>query len=361
MREESVEILQVLTETPGVSGYEGPVRRVLSDYLAPLADLTTDRLGSLIAVRHGSDSEPKLMIAAHMDEVGFMVTRISEEGFIRFQPLGGWWEQVLLAQRVEILTAGGRVVGVIGAKSPHILTPEERSQPVKIKNMYIDIGSTSQAETANAGVKQGDPVVPYSPFMVCPNSRTVLAKALDDRIGCALIVELFRHLRECPHPNTIYGVLTVQEEVGLRGATTSVDVVKPDLALVLDVTVATDTPGIGDSDVATRTYLGRGPVIGFYDASMIPHTPFRDLVVKTAREHNIPYQVEVMAGGGTDAGKIHLFHEGVPTVVIGVPVRYIHDHSGMAHLDDYRNALELVHLLATGINRDTLRMLQAGL
>ncbi|HHW40016.1 MAG TPA: M42 family metallopeptidase [Syntrophomonadaceae bacterium] len=362
MKENSLEILKTLTETPGVSGFEGPIRKVLREYLAPLAsEVTADHLGSLIAVKKGTADEPKLMIAAHMDEVGFMITRITEEGFLKFQPLGGWWEQVLLAQRVEILTSAGRVVGVIGAKSPHILTPEERKQPVPLRSMYIDVGSTSKAETEQAGIRQGDPVIPYSSFMLCPNSKTVMAKALDDRAGCALIVELFRELQDGEHPNTVYGVMTVQEEVGLRGATTSVDVVRPDLAIVVDVTVATDTPGIGDNDVATRTYLGRGPVIGFYDASMIPHAPFRDFVVGTARENNIPYQVEVMAGGGTDAGKIHLFRQGVPSVVIGIPVRYIHDHAGMAHLDDYRNALELIFNLVRRISAETIEKMLENL
>lgn len=362
MKETSLGILKTLTETPGVPGFEEPIRKVLREYLTPLAsEVTTDHLGSLIAVKRGAADEPRLMVAAHMDEVGFLITRITEDGFLKFQPLGGWWEQVLLAQRVEILTSTGRVVGVIGAKSPHILTAEERRQPVPLKSMYIDVGSTSKAETEQAGIRQGDPAIPYSSFMLCPNSRTVMAKALDDRVGCALIVELFRELQGAEHPNTVYGVMTVQEEVGLRGAATSVDVVRPDLALVVDVTVATDTPGIGDNDVATRTYLGKGPVIGFYDASMIPHTPFRNFVVSVARENNIPYQVEVMAGGGTDAGKIHLFRQGVPSVVIGIPVRYIHDHVGMAHLDDYRNALELVFTLVRRIDARALRELQAAL
>lgn len=362
MREKTLELLKTLTETPGVSGFEAPIRKVLKEYLAPLSrELHTDHLGSLVAIKRGSSEEPKLMIAAHMDEVGFLVTRITDGGFIKFQPLGGWWEQVLLAQRVEILTEKGRVIGVIGAKSPHILTAEERAKPVKIGTMYIDIGSTGREETEQAGVRQGNPAVPSSSFLLCENGKTFMARALDDRVGCALVVELFQELQEVHHPNAVYGVMTVQEEVGLRGATTSVDVVRPDLALVIDVSVATDTPGIGENDTATRTHLGKGPVIGFYDASMIPHTPLRDLVVRTAEENNIPYQVEVMTGGGTDAGKIHIFRQGVPSVVIGIPVRYIHDHTGIAHLDDYRNALRLITVLARSIDTNTLRHLSENL
>lgn len=362
MKEKTIDMLKTLTETPGVSGFEAPIRKVLKEYLSPLAtELTTDHLGSLVAIKKGAGDEPKVMIAAHMDEVGFLITRVTDDGFIKFQPLGGWWEQVLLAQRVEILTGKGRVIGVIGAKSPHVLTFEERAKPVKISTMYIDIGSISKEETEQAGVKQGDSAVPYSTFRLCENGKSIMARALDDRVGCALVVELFQELKEIQHHGTIYGVMTVQEEVGLRGATTSVDVVRPDLALVVDVSVATDTPGAGENDVAPRTHLGKGPVIGFYDASMIPHTPFRNLVVGIAEENNIPYQIDVMAGGGTDAGKIHLFRQGVPSVVIGIPVRYIHDHTGVAHLDDYQNALRLLVALARVIDRETLARLEDNL
>jgi putative aminopeptidase FrvX len=359
MKKKTIELLKTITETPGVSGFEAPIRKVLKDYLSPLAtEVTADHLGSLVAIKKGTDEDVKVMAAAHMDEVGFLVTSISQEGFIRFQPLGGWWEQVLLAQRVEILTQKGRLIGVIGAKSPHILSAEERAKPVKINAMYIDIGSTSKEETEEAGVRQGDPVVPFSTFHLQENGKSIMARALDNRVGCALVVELFQELQQLQHPNAFYGVMTVQEEVGLRGATTSVDVVRPDLAIVTDVTVATDTPGISDNDVSTRTYLGKGPVIGFYDASMIPHTPFRDFVVKVAKYNNIPYQVDIMSGGGTDAGKIHLFRQGVPSIVIGIPVRYIHDHTGIAHLNDYQNALRLLVALARRIDRGVLKELE---
>lgn len=356
---ESIEILKKLTETPGVSGFEAPIRRVLADYLQPYStEVKTDNLGSLIAIKKGKSPEPKIMLAAHMDEVGFMVTQVTGEGFIRFQDIGGWWEQVLLEQRVEVLTERGPVMGVIGAKSPHILTGEELRQPVKMKSMFIDVGSTSKDETEELKIKQGDPIVPVSPFTVSQSGKTFMAKALDDRVGCAMLVEIFGQLAEISHPNTVYGVMTVQEEVGLRGAATSVDVVKPDLAIVVDVTVATDTPGISDNDVTAKSYLGKGPVIGFYDASMIPHLPLRDYVIKQAEGNNIPYQVEFMPGGGTDAGKIHTFRQGVPSVVIGIPVRYIHGHVGIAHLDDYKNSLELITSLVKSIDSEVLNGLR---
>ncbi|MEW6182108.1 MAG: M42 family metallopeptidase [Bacillota bacterium] len=359
MKENSIELLKALTETPGVSGFESPVRKVLAERLTPFAsEISVDGLGSLIAVKKGVSAEPRIMVAAHMDEVGFMVTQITDEGFVKFQTLGGWWEQVLLAQRVDILTSGGSVPGVIGAKSPHILSPEDRKQPVKMKSMFIDVGATGREEAARTGVKPGDPVIPYSPFTVCRNARTLMAKALDDRSGCAMVVELFQRLNPCELPGTVFGVMTVQEEVGLRGAVTSAEAVNPDVAVVADVTVATDTPGITADDVPVKMYLGKGPAIGFYDNTMIPHIPFRDFVIKTAEENNIPYQIEVMAGGGTDAGRIHIHRRGVPSIVIGIPVRYIHDHTGIAHIDDYENAVKLITSVVKGLNAETLNSLR---
>ena len=358
MNQLSIETLKTLTETPGVSGFETPVRKVLNDFLSPLSShITTDRLGSLIAVREGTGSGPKIMLAAHMDEVGFMVSQITEEGYLKFQELGGWWEQVLLGQRVEVLTSSGRITGVIGAKAPHILTPEEKKQPVKMKAMYVDVGSTGQEETQMIGIKPGDPVVPFSPFVLCKGEKTVMAKALDDRAGCAIVIDVFRGIRDFDYPGTLHGVMTVQEEVGLRGASTSVDAVDPDLAIVVDVAVATDTPGLSDTDVSTRTYLGKGPIIGFYDASMIPHLLLRDLVTSIAADNSIPYQVAVMSAGGTDAGKIHLYHKGVPSVVIGMPVRYIHSHVGVAHLEDYSKAVELILAVVRSVNAEALNNL----
>lgn len=343
IEEKSFEILKTLTETPGISGYEMPVRKVLTEYLTPQScELQADNLGSLVARKDGENGDPKIMLVAHMDEVGLMVTKITDEGFIKFQKLGGWYDPVLLDQKVQIYTSNSRITGVIGAKAPHILTPEEKKQPVTINSMFIDIGATDKEEVESLGIRSGDPVVPFSQFEMCVNSKTFMAKALDDRSGCAMIIEILRELDQCNHPGTVYGVMTVQEEIGIRGAGTSVSVVKPDLAIVLDVTVATDTPDIALNEVVSKTYLGKGPIICFYDASMIPHIPLRDFVVDTAEENNIPYQIEIMPGGGTDAGKIHVYHQGVPSIVIGIPVRYIHDHIGIANIDDYHKAIKLV-------------------
>ncbi len=359
MQTNSLELIKRLTDTPGVSGYEGPIRKLLSELLTPFStSVETDNIGSLIACRKTSQEHPKIMLVAHQDEVGFMVTQITDNGFIRFQQLGGWWSQVLLDQKVEILTQDGIVKGVIGAKAPHGLSAEEMAQAVKLNTMYIDIGAVSKQEAEDSGVRAGDPVIPASSFELCSNQKSFMCKALDDRAGCAIIVECFRRLAQSKHPGTVYGVLTVQEEVGTRGAATSVSVVVPDVAIVLDVTIAFDTPNVTDAEAITRTGLGKGPVIDFYDASMIPHLPLRNLTQEVAQKNNIPYQIEVMPSGGTDAGRIHLFRQGVPSIVIGIPVRYIHSHIGVAHMDDYAQSVALVMALVQALDRQTVDSLK---
>lgn len=332
-------LLERLTQVHGVPGAEEAVRAAIEEEIGPAADTSRDRLGSLIARRRGTSDSPKIMLAAHMDEVGFMVTRITDEGYLRFQTLGGWWEQVMLAQRVAVLTRRGELAGVIGSKPPHILTAEERKKVVEKREMFIDIGVASKQEAEEKGVRPGDPVVPLCPFTALANEKFVMAKALDNRAGCALVVEILKSLGD-GHPNTAYGVATVQEEVGLRGAATSTYAVEPDIGFALDVCVAGDTPGVRPEEAQTK--LGAGPAILLYDASLIPHRRLLDFVVDVAAEIGVPLQFDSMAGGGTDAGRMHLFGEGVPSLAIAVPARYIHSHAGIVHLDDLVHTAKLM-------------------
>jgi len=334
------ELLKELTETAGVPGYEIEVRTVLRKHLEPMAQIMQDRIGSLIAWLPGTADRPRVMLAGHMDEIGFMVKLITEEGFIRFLPLGGWWDQVLLAQRVVIKTREGEVLGIIGAKPPHLLPEEERKKVVEKKEMYIDVGATSQEELEAMGIRLGDPIVPVSEFTPLTDGKSYLAKAWDDRVGCALIVQAMQFLKEQSHPNALYGACTVQEEVGLRGAKTSVEVVDPDVAIILESDIPGDVPGIKEEESAVK--LGKGPTLLLYDARMIPNLKLRDLVIDTAKELEIPLQLSAMQGGATDGGVIHLHGPGVPTVVLGVPARHIHSHAGIIHRDDYDNALKLL-------------------
>ena len=276
-----------------------------------------------------------------MDEIGFMVKYITDDGFIKFLPLGGWFDQVMLSQRVTVKTSKGEIIGIVGSRPPHILSAEERKKVVEKKDMFIDVGASSKKEAEEVfGIKPGDPIMPVCPFAKMKNPKLLLGKAWDDRVGCALFVDVIKDLKKTKHPNTVYGVGTVQEEVGLRGARTSVNAVAPDVCLVADVGIAGDIPGAKPEEVISK--LGKGPVINVYDGGMIPNLKLRDLAIETARKHKIPCQVSSLEGGATDGSPIHLHNKGVPTLYLGVPTRYIHSHAGILHADDYDNTVKLI-------------------
>jgi len=350
-------MMRELTDAPGVPGQEDAVRRVMRRYLEPLAEVITDNLGSIAGRKVGRAGGPKVLLAGHLDEIGFMVTRITDEGYLKFQTLGGWWEQVMLAQRVEVFTRNGALIGVIGSKPPHILDAEERNRPVKKQAMFIDIGAASRDEAEGWGVRPGDMVVPVCPFTTLRNEKLLMAKAWDNRFGCALAIEVLRRLKGDQHPNEVFAVGNVQEEVGLRGATTTTNLIAPDIGFALDTGIAGDMPGVGPDEAAGK--LGGGPVILLYDGSMIPHTGLRNLVIDTASAEGIPLQFDKMAGGGTDAGKIHVFGAGAPSLVVGVPVRYIHTHAAILHRDDFDNAAKLLVAVIKRLDDETVRQLKS--
>lgn len=345
-------MLKELTEATGVSGYENEIKHVLTRYLEPVGQISHDKLGSLICRQNSSHDSPKVLIAAHMDEVGFMVKYISPEGFIKFAALGGWSDQVLLAHRISILTHQGKLTGIIGAKPPHVLTEEERRKIVAKRDMYIDIGASSQKEVEEAGVRIGDPVVPVSDFTILANSKTYMAKAFDDRAGCGVVIQTLQNLAGAPHPNTVYSLATVQEEVGLRGAKTGAELIDPDVAIVAETDIAGDVPGIKPEESSLK--IGGGPTLLAYDARMIPNLKLRDMVIDIARQNNIPLQYSAMEGGATDGAQIHLHKGGVPTVVIAVPTRHIHSHNGIIHRDDFNNAVKLITLLVQKLDSRTV-------
>jgi len=351
----TLQLLRDLTSAAGVPGFEREARQVMEKYLAPLAEVSRDRLGSVIGRKRGTADSPRIMLAGHLDEVGFLVSMITEEGFLRFQTLGGWWDQVLLAQKVVVKTRQGDVIGVIGSKPPHVLSQEERKKLLEKKDMFIDVGASSKEEALAMGIRPGDPVVPYSEFTVMKNDRLVLAKALDNRVGCALAVEVLRRLQGVDHPNTVYGVGTVQEEVGLRGAQTSAHAVQPDVGIALEVSIAGDVPGMKPEEAQSK--LGKGPTVLLYDATLVPHVQLRDLVMDVAEAEGIPLQFDVMPGGGTDAGRIHLFGQGVASLCIGVPTRYIHSHAGIMHLDDFEAAVRLLTALVMRLDAGAVQRL----
>lgn len=343
-------LLKEITEVSGVPGYEGDVRALMRSYLEGLANIEQDKMGSFIGSHVGAAGGPRVMMAGHMDEIGFMVKLITKEGFVKFLPLGGWWDQVLLGHRVAIKTSKGDVIGIMGAKPPHMLSADDRAKIVEKKDMYIDVGARSKEEVQEMGVRPGDPVIPVSEFTFMANPRIYLSKAFDNRLGCALAIEALQQLAEDGHPNTAYAVGTVQEEVGLRGAKTSAWSINPDVGIVLEVDIAADVPGIKPEESEVK--LGGGPSLLVYDARMIPNLKLRDLVISTAEELGIPLQFSAMLGGATDGAAIHMHNDGVPTVVIGVPTRHIHSHNAIISRDDYDQALQLIVALVKRLDKE---------
>jgi putative aminopeptidase FrvX len=352
-----LQMYRELTCANGIPGYEEPVRKVMRKYLEPLAnEVIIDNLGSIAGVKVGREGGPRIMVAGHLDEVGWIVTMITDKGFLKLQPVGGWWNQVMLAQRVKVLTRKGELIGVIGSKPPHILSAEDRKKPVEIKDMFIDIGASSKAEAIEFGIRPGDPIVPYCDFVEMPNPRVLLNKAWDNRAGCATAVMVLEELKGEQHENVVYAVGNVQEEVGLRGAVTMANRIEPDIGIALDVGIAGDVPGVSETEAQGK--MGLGPVVLLYDASMVPNQALRHLVIDTAEALGIPIQFDAIAGGGTDAGRMHIWGRGVPSIAICFATRYIHSHAGLIHRDDMENAAKLVAALVKKLDAQTVRKIK---
>jgi endoglucanase len=348
MDQTTLHMFKTLTELQAAPGDEKRVRDYMAVELGKYADeVVYDHLGSVFGMKNGTG--PRVMVAGHMDEVAFMVTQITENGMIRFQPLGGWWNQVLLAQRVQVMTNNGIIPGVIASTPPHLLTPEQRKKPMEIKNMLIDIGADDREDVLEIGVEPGDSIVPVCPFTPMANEKKILAKAWDNRYGCGLAIDLLKELKDETVPNTIYSGATVQEEVGLRGAGTAANMIRPDLFFALDASPANDMAGNKDE----FGQLGDGALIRILDRTMITNRGMREFVLDTAKTHDIPYQYYV-SQGGTDAGRVHLSGNGVPSAVIGICSRYIHTAASMIHVDDYAAAKELIVNLVKTTDQSTV-------
>ena len=354
LEQKDEQLLIDLTSARGVPGNEEEVREVFKTYAKDYADeIIFDGLGSVIA-KHGQDeNSPRIFISGHMDEVGFMVTKITEKGFIEFQTLGGWWSQVMLAQQVEIKTREGKLIhGVIGCKPPHVLSVEARNKPYDIKDMFIDVGGSSEEEVKSWGVRPGDIITPYIEYKRLNDSKFLLAKAWDNRVGTAVALRVLENLAKDGHPNQLFAGSDVMEEVGLRGARTSTYLANPEIAFALDTGTAGDTPGMTPKEA--DSVLGKGPQILIFDASMVPHKKLLNFVTDVAEELEIPFQYTVIAGGGTDAGQMHLTRQGIPSLAITVPVRYLHSHTSVIHEDDYLNTVKLVTEVVRRLDRTTV-------
>ncbi len=319
-------LIKRLTETWGPSGHEHVIRELIRDEIKGLVDeVRVDALGNLIAHKKGNGNGPrkKIMLAAHMDEIGVMVTHVDEKGFLRFASLGGVMPNTLVGHRCRFENG---VLGVFGQEKKD----GSRSE-VKMDKLFIDVG-VSDAKSAPVGV--GDAAGFWREFADLGNR--LVAKTMDDRVSCAVLIESLRQLKKSPHE--VFAVFTVQEEVGVRGAMTSAFGVQPDVAIALDVTDTGDTPESTTMAVA----LGKGPAIKVKDSGMLAHLGVKNALVETARENKIPYQLEVLVGGSTDAMAMQISREGVPAGVISIPTRYVHTPSEMVDYDDVQNACKLL-------------------
>lgn len=352
MNDKAVSLLRELTEAHAVPGHEDEVRAIFVNELEDHGELSTDRMGSVFCEAH--DEGPRVMVTAHMDEIGFLVQNITPDGFIKLVNVGGWWEHSLLAQRLEILTSSGKkIVGVVSSKPPHFLPESMRQHVVPLDQMFLDIGASSRRQAEEFGVALGDPVAPVATFTAMANPDLFIAKAFDNRVGMAALIQAGQSLAGAENrPNSLVLCGTVQEEVGLRGAKTAAVHARPDVAIVLEGPPADDTPGFPLSEAQGK--LGGGVQIRMYDPSAIGNPRFARFAIAVAEESNIRHQVTVRRSGGTDAGSFHLANHGIPCLVLGVPSRYIHSHNALINLTDYLEMVKLVEALVLRLDESTV-------
>ena len=329
-----MELLKRLSEASGVPGREEGIRALIREALEGQVDeLRVDRLGNLIARKKGEG--PVVVVAAHMDEIGFLVSHVDEKtGYLRIEPLGGFDPRTLIAKRVVVHTASGPLVGLIGIKPIHILTEEEKKKELKVSDLFVDLGLPG--ERVKDRVRIGDPVTLRQDFLEV--GELVSGKALDDRVGVYVGIEALRRLQD--HRADVYFVGTVQEEVGLRGARTSAFAIAPEIGVALDVTLACDMPGVQEHQRITQ--LGKGVAIKVKDSASISHPGLVRFLMKLAEERDIPYQMEILPRGGTDAGGLQLAREGAAVVTLSIPTRYVHSVVEAAHKRDIEAAIELL-------------------
>jgi endoglucanase len=331
------ETLEKLSNACGVTGNETPVRELLTQLIKPYVDeITVDKLENVVAIKKGKSDKPKIMLAAHMDEVGLMVKTITKEGFLHFSKIGGIDDRILPAQKVIVHTKNGAYSGIIGSKPPHVQKEEERRKVLAFDELFIDVGAENREAAEKMGVSIGNSVV-FDTKYVALNKDLVMGKAFDNRAGCLAMIETLKLLGETDC--TICAVGTVQEEVGLRGAGTAAFGIDPDVALALDVTVAGDVPGVREYDTSVKT--GKGPTLTVSDSGLITHPKILRWLLDTAEEEKIAIQLESGLMGSTDAARITLTRQGIPSGTISIPTRYIHSPAAVLNLQDIENTAKL--------------------
>jgi putative aminopeptidase FrvX len=358
--DDTQQLLQALADAPGPPGFEEPVRKIMVERMKPLAEkLSYDGLGSVIAVQGGSG--PRIMVDAHMDELGGLVRRVTNDGYLTMQMLGGWLDQALVDQRWTIIGSKGPVRAITGIRDIHIVPPEERTKVYPRDSIFLDVGAKNAAEVAAMGLEPGDPVVPDAPFAVMNGAQNYenqnyLGKGWDDRVGCAVVIEAMKKLAHAPHPNQIFWVATVQEEIGVRGAHTSSEIVKPEIGIAIEGGVTRDAPGVHAEEA--QELLGGGPAIFLYDSSALPNLKLVSLIKQTAKERAIPVQSDLIQGYGDDSSEMQKSNGGAPTVNMVVPVRYTHSHNGIMNRGDFDKMVDLLVAVLQKLDAKTVANLR---
>jgi len=340
-------LLESFSNAFGPPGDEEEVRAILKKELEGQADETrVDKLGNIFFSHRSREGLPKVMLAAHMDEVGFIVTFIDGNGFLRFQTLGGVTSTVIPGQTILLRGTKGDVKGLVGTKPPHLMKEEERDKAVKMEELFIDVGASSLEEAERKGVEIGTSGVFDVKFTEL-GGGFIKGKALDDRAGCTVMAEVFKALKDSPY--NLVAVGTVQEEMGMRGARTAAWQVDPDYALALEGTFAADVPGSTPETESSK--LKDGPVVTILDQTVMAHPTVLKTLIKVGKENSIPFQFKKVPRGGTDSGAIHLTKAGVPSGTVAVPCRYIHGPASVTHIDDVKNTVRLVTEFVKAISK----------
>ena len=333
------DLLKRLSDAHGISGYEGNVRAIVEQELSSYGDVRVDMPGNLIVTKKGTTSSPSIMLAAHIDEIGLAVKHIDDNGFLKFVKVGGWFDQTLLNQRV-IVHSKDPCFGVIGSKPPHVMKEDERKKPVEAKDMFIDVGASSADEVSEMGIEIGTAISTDQNLVRLTGDR-VTGKALDNRAGAALLIEVMKRIADIKP--TVHAVFTVQEEVGLKGARTAAFGLDPDVAIAIDTCIAGDHPGITKDESAME--VGKGAAITVMDAGgrgVITHPKVLEWLRETAKKNKIAYQLDVSDGGTTDATAISLTRAGIPAGVISVATRYLHSPVEVLSLADMESCADLI-------------------
>lgn len=350
-------LLKRLSEADGIGGMEREVSRIVTAYGEKYSDeIRYDNLGSVILKSSGNVGGPKIMLSSHMDEVGFMVRSITDEGFINLLPVGGWWGHVMPAQEMTITTADEKkIIGVVGSRAPHGLPSKIKEKVIQPMELYLDLGIDSKEDVEELGISIGDMITPNVHFREMNDPNYLMGKAWDDRCCVGVGLEVLKNLKGSVHESDIYFAATTQEEVGIRGARTAVHAIKPDVAIALDVTTATDTPFDKKG-----MKLGEGVVLSVLDSLTIGNTGLVQMMEEIVKDLSLDVRYDFMTVGGTDACNIHKMLDGVISMTISIPTRYMHSPRLLIHKEDYIQTIKLVTEFCRRLNWEKVKQLKSS-